>query len=66
MGGAAAPGSRLEVAADVVVSTLQIVNYWPKSIIIVVPPRRCGPHSDSPQSIGLLWTSGQLVAETST
>jgi hypothetical protein len=23
-------------------------------------------HSDAPQSVGLLWTSGQLVAETST
>ena len=23
-------------------------------------------HSDTPQSVGLLWTSGQLVAETST
>jgi hypothetical protein len=23
-------------------------------------------HTDAPQSVGLLWTSGQLVAETST
>ena len=31
-------------------------------------PHRCiyNTHSDAPQSVGLLWTSGQLVAETST
>ena len=32
-------------------------------------PHRWGfsiTHSDAPQSVGLLWTSGQLVAETST
>jgi hypothetical protein len=33
------------------------------------PPRSRGfviPHNDAPQSIGLLWTGDQLVAETST
>jgi hypothetical protein len=33
------------------------------------PPRPRGfviTHNDAPQSVGLLWTSDQLVAETST
>jgi hypothetical protein len=35
----------------------------------LLPPRSRGfviTHSDAPQSVGILWTSDQLVAETST
>jgi hypothetical protein len=35
----------------------------------LLPPRSRGfliTHNDTPQSVGLLWTSDQLVAETST
>jgi hypothetical protein len=36
---------------------------------VLWPPRPRGfgiTHNDAPQSLGLLWTSDQLVAETST
>jgi hypothetical protein len=57
-----------------------MVILWPSIIIIVIifsgsaaqrglwPPRSRGfliTHNDAPQSVGLLWTSDQLVAQTS-
>jgi hypothetical protein len=43
--------------------------YFPQPGSGLYPPRSRGfliTHNDAPQSVGLLWTSDQSVAETST
>ena len=60
------PTSRL---TKVMRSPLARRSRWSVTTDWCLVPRRWGfynTHNDSPQSVGLLWTSGQLVAQTST